>query len=306
MRGSSTPPDPSRLQAGTFTARQAAEGGYTDYRVRRLLRDGRWVVVLGSVYAESGTAITEASLAWAGRLAAGGDAVVSHGTAARLWGLRTPTEADVHVTVPRPCRLRIAGLRTHRLELAEDDLDVVAGVLCTNLVKTVVECLMWLPEEYGRAMLLDAVQRGVVSWTDLDRLLRRSGRRHGSPRARAVLTDLEHGAHSEAEVLAHRILRAAGLAGWEANVPVYDALGLVGVVDLLFRRERLVIEIDGRAYHSSPDAFQRDRTRQNRLVAAGYVVLRFTWEDLVERPGYVVSAIIGAIASAVATGTDSR
>ena len=54
---------------------------------------------------------------------------------------------------------------------------------------------------------------------------------------------------------------------------------------------RLAIEVDGFEHHSSPDAFQRDRTRQNRLVALGWTVLRFTWEDVVKRPAMVAQTI---------------
>lgn len=49
--------------------------------------------------------------------------------------------------------------------------------------------------------------------------------------------------------------------------------------------------MDGRAWHSAGDRFQRDRTRQNALVAAGYTVLRFTWFDVTERPEYVIRTV---------------
>jgi very-short-patch-repair endonuclease len=60
----------------------------------------------------------------------------------------------------------------------------------------------------------------------------------------------------------------------------------------------IAIEVDGWAFHHSPERFQRDRTRQNDLVALGWTVLRFTWGDLVERPGYVVAAIRRQLAAA--------
>ena len=61
--------------------------------------------------------------------------------------------------------------------------------------------------------------------------------------------------------------------------------------DFVFEAERLVIELDGWAFHVTPDQFQHDRHRQNRLVAAGWTVLRFTWRDLTERPAEVIAAI---------------
>jgi very-short-patch-repair endonuclease len=76
---------------------------------------------------------------------------------------------------------------------------------------------------------------------------------------------------------------------------VSDADGLIGIVDVLFDEARVVVEIDGRAYHSDDVAFQRDRTRQNRLMRAGYLVLRFTWDDVVARPDEIVALVRHAL-----------
>jgi very-short-patch-repair endonuclease len=60
---------------------------------------------------------------------------------------------------------------------------------------------------------------------------------------------------------------------------------------VVFASAKLVVEVDGLAFHVTPERFQRDRQRQNRLVAAGWTVLRFTWMDLTERPSYVVASV---------------
>jgi very-short-patch-repair endonuclease len=62
-------------------------------------------------------------------------------------------------------------------------------------------------------------------------------------------------------------------------------------VDVAFGQVRLAIEVDGWAFHTTPARFQRDRQRQNRLVAAGWTVLRFTWHDLTDRPDYVLATV---------------
>ena len=77
----------------------------------------------------------------------------------------------------------------------------------------------------------------------------------------------------------------------DSNAELHDERGLIGHGDLVFDAARLVVELDGWAYHTDPDRFQRDRARQNRIVAAGWRVLRFTWRDLTERPAAVVAAI---------------
>jgi very-short-patch-repair endonuclease len=53
----------------------------------------------------------------------------------------------------------------------------------------------------------------------------------------------------------------------------------------------VVLEVDGYQFHGHYRAFQRDRAKANRLVGAGYVVLRFTWPQLTERPMLVVAEI---------------
>lgn len=119
--------------------------------------------------------------------------------------------------------------------------------------------------------------------------------RHGAPQLARLATSNAGGALYPAERLLHGLLRRAGLTGWAANVPLQDAAGLVGYGDVVFRQALLVLEVDGRAYHSSADRFQADRSRQNRLVNAGYVVLRFTWEDLTRRPEQVIAQVRAAL-----------
>jgi very-short-patch-repair endonuclease len=135
----------------------------------------------------------------------------------------------------------------------------------------------------------------------LDELTAVVGDQRGRPGV-AVLTDLlagvESGARSRAERLAQQVLLRTGLAGWQWNHPVALPDGGVAVVDAALPHLRIAVEIDGRAFHSDAAAFQRDRTRQNALVAAGWTVLRFTWSDLVHRPDLIVATVLAAAARA--------
>ena len=87
-----------------------------------------------------------------------------------------------------------------------------------------------------------------------------------------------------------RLLRAARITGWSANQRLagYE-------VDVLFRTERVAIEIDGFAFHSDAESFQRDRAKQNAIALIGYQVLRFTWLDLIEYPDRVLDEVKRAI-----------
>lgn len=113
----------------------------------------------------------------------------------------------------------------------------------------------------------------------------------GNARLQRLSRQLGDGAAAESERLLHRILRRAGIRQWAANHPVWSNGELIAVVDVALLEDRVAIEMDGWAFHSDVDRFQRDRTRQNALVTAGWVVLRFTWADLTQRPDRVASLI---------------
>lgn len=63
------------------------------------------------------------------------------------------------------------------------------------------------------------------------------------------------------------------------------------VVDFLWRERRLIVETDGYRYHRGRAAFEHDHSRQARLIAAGFTVMRFTWRQVVEMPNEVIAAI---------------
>jgi very-short-patch-repair endonuclease len=69
-------------------------------------------------------------------------------------------------------------------------------------------------------------------------------------------------------------------------------------VDCVWREARLIVELDGERYHGSRSRRQADRERDNRLMAAGWRVIRITWDDLKNRPVHVVGQIRTALSSA--------
>ena len=92
------------------------------------------------------------------------------------------------------------------------------------------------------------------------------------------------------------IERAAG--NWIRNYPVLGEHGqVVAEIDFADPELKIAIEVDGRAFHSDRRSFERDRERQNMLVIRGWIVLRFTWERLVNDPEGVVAEIRAVISS---------
>ena len=134
-----------------------------------------------------------------------------------------------------------------------------------------------------------ALQRSVELRALWHAHLRNKGR-YGSPAARRLLQAAEDNAHSDAERLLIRMLRAAKITGWKANYPVAGYR-----VDVGFPKQKVALEVDGFAFHSNSEDFHQDRKRQNAIALAGWQVLRFTWLDLVEYPDRVIAEIERAI-----------
>lgn len=168
------------------------------------------------------------------------------------------------------------------------------NLIVTRPADALVDLVRFWPRTDALEVAQRGIVRGTVSLPFLTQAHARLTRLAGAKQLREVIEELSQGARSEAESRAISLLRDAGIAGWIANHRVR-----VGprryVLDLAFPAHRLAVEIDGRAFHSDARAFQRDRHRQNDLVAAGWTVLRFTWSDLVDRPEYVLRAIHDAL-----------
>lgn len=114
--------------------------------------------------------------------------------------------------------------------------------------------------------------------------------RPGNAVRQALLHDSRDLPWSEGERGLHRLLRRHRITGWQANARVLTRHGDY-FADVLFRRQRLITEMDGFAFHSDRKSFEQDRRRRNALVLAGYRVLNFTWRQLADDPQWVLDCI---------------
>jgi very-short-patch-repair endonuclease len=211
-------------------------------------------------------------------------------------GLPVRATSVATVTVRPELVLRGFRLRPRRSLLMADDVCLLAGVRVTTRARTAVDLLALLPWSDARNLWAWLVTRRLLDLTAL--LAATKSRTHlvGTPQLRRLAETAVTGSLSEAEDLFHHLMHAARLDGWTPNATITVDGRILGVADVLFEAAKVVVEIDGWAAHRDRQAFQRDRTRQNGLVAAGYLVLRFTWEDLSVRPAYVVATVRAALA----------
>lgn len=289
----SRPPAIATRQAGAFTRDQAVAAGWTSRQVKRRIESGAWRYVAGCALTAAPQPDPPERRAWAGVLT-WSDGVVGFeaaGAVHRFPPGRTPTGAvPVHVylrSAHRPAR----GLVAVRRPLTTAEVTTRWSLRLTTAVRTAVDLLAHRPWDDALDLYAWLVSRRVLDHDALQRQVDRCTGRWGVPQLRRLVAFTADGAVSPAERLAHQILCAAGIDGWQSNVPIRARDGIVAVVDLLFPAARLVVEIDGWRAHGHRTAFQEDRRRQNLLMALGYRVLRFTWADLTERPDVVVDTI---------------
>lgn len=145
----------------------------------------------------------------------------------------------------------------------------------------------------------EALVRRLIDRPRLLAALARAPGRHGAAPLRALLRR-DGGptlTRSEAEERVLSLVRAAGLPSPGVNVRVEGR-----EVDLYWRRERLVVEIDGWKYHSTRAAFERDRRRDADLGAAGVRVMRVTWRQIVDEREALVARLVRALLTATTPG----
>jgi very-short-patch-repair endonuclease len=216
-------------------------------------------------------------------LACGDGSIVSHRSAAGIWGLVIGgSRAPVEVTVVRARAPSRPGIRVHRARsLDARDVRRVERIPVTSPARTILDLAARTEGLELERMIAEGIRRGLVRETQLRELLGRSGGKRGAVALRDAVSG-ECGpafTRSAAERMFLALVRSAGLPE-----PLVNAMVEGHEVDFLWPRHRLIVEIDGAAYHSDRAAFERDRLRDAELQAAGFRVIRVTWRQLTEDP----------------------
>lgn len=239
---------------------------------------------------------------WADEMAAilyfGGYAVLSHRTAAALWGFIDTTPDGVSVTLAgRDARSR-PGLTVHRTtHLDRRDLRLRDGLPATAPARTLIDLAAVASDAELEEAMAIARMRGLASDREIELAIERAGPRAGVARIKRLL----HGAGGEGftRSRAERRMRTL-LARASLPQPLVNAQLHGFTVDFLWPREKLVLEVDGYQFHGDRRAFERDRRRDQILVAAGYRVIRITWRQLRDEPLAVLARIAQALIAAAA------
>jgi hypothetical protein len=168
------------------------------------------------------------------------------------------------------------------------------GLKVTSPERTLRDLLCSLHVDAGVEMLTDAFRRGLLTAGDVDTATMRAHGRYGVTTARWLADSCRREPHSVLEWRFHRLCGSLG-PGWRFNVDIHDEHGFVGRVDALHGATGTIVELDSRRFHGE-DRFQADRTRDQRLAARGFVVIRLTWDDVERRPMEIAERIRRTVA----------
>jgi very-short-patch-repair endonuclease len=196
----------------------------------------------------------------------------------------------IEVTLPRLGRTsRLAGVSLTRSDMDRPEVDCVRDLPATSSSRTVADLARRLPDIDGVIVVELGVTRRV---TDLRRLSVWAGthsRYRGIERLRRAVNLAEPGSESPMETRLRMLLVSGGLPRPRVQVALFDETGMfIARADLLYPAQRLVIEYDGTTHR---DWLQSDNRRQNRLIDAGYRVLRFTASDVFTSPAAAVALV---------------
>lgn len=268
------------VQYGVVARAQLLERGLTAREIQRRIEKRRLRRVHYGVYAVGHRRLTVEGKWMAAVLAGGPGAVLSHPSAAAAWDLRPTSSGVIHVTVPtRSGRERRAGLMIHRCALTPDDVTVRDGIPITTPTRTIIDLARTMSERQ-LAKIIDRAD--LLRLTDFAAL-----RSANSASLQAVLRTYDPTpTRSELE---ERFLRLCD----DHQIPRPETNTLVEgfEVDFVWRDRRLIVEVDGYAYHRSPSAFEGDRERDVALGMKAWRVMRFTWRQVTNRAAWVAAAV---------------
>jgi very-short-patch-repair endonuclease len=277
---------------------EAVALGMSKEEIYGRLERSEWERVQRNIYRPAAAPHTPLQILAAAVTAAGKLAVASHASAAWLWGLIPRPPAVPEITVPTSWAPRLTQVKVHR----SSDLDpcrtiIREGIATTDPLRTLAD--LGASPGIGLRTLGEAIDRGAATQLvtfrgladEADRLSRKG--RPGIGALRKVLADRHIiGAPdpSELEKRAYQLFKRKRLP-----TPVCELVfGPEGEyrLDFAYPEPRLAIEVDGYAYHFSPEQLQRDHARRNKAQAQGWCVLVYTWVDVTRDGGRVAREIL--------------
>lgn len=276
-------------QHGVVSRVQLLGRGVSAAAIGRRVQAGRLHPIHPGVYAVGHAVLSQHGRWMAAVLFCGSGAVLSHWSAAALWGIRSARSTS-DVIVPKKSK-PVAGVRRHYSLLPADETTDHEGIPVTTVPRTIFDMAASSPPEAVESMLREAEYRRLYDRLSLWDLLERYQRRRGSKAVRAALARTRESPGRIRGPLEERFLPF--LDRHRLPRPHFNAwLEVAGKkyqVDCLWPEVRQIVELDGWEAHGTRSAFLEDRARERRLRGAGYGVTRLAWSQLDDEPEAIAS-----------------
>lgn len=268
-------------QHGILSRSDLLELGFSRRAVQHRLTVGRLHRIHAGVYAVGWSELTTKRRWMAAILACGPAAVLSHRSAAELWGFGREQAGVVDISVRRRREVRRAGIRARcRPSLPLKDVTSRDAIAVTRPARTLVD----LASEMSTAMLERAVNEvDKIGATDPESLRAALCDFAGEPGVRRLRGLLDRHTFRLSDSALERAFRPIAEAA-ALPAPVTQATVRGFRVDFIWLDLGLVVETDGLRYHRTPASQARDRLRDQTLTAAGLTILRFTHRQVTREP----------------------
>jgi very-short-patch-repair endonuclease len=281
----------ARRQYGVVSRAQLIKLGLGEDAIDARLSGGRLYRLHRGAYAVGHRVVPREGRWLAAVLSIGGEAVLSHRSAAELWGVRRVAEdTGIDISAPRLTRSP-PGIRRHYLRLAPDEVTTRGRIPVTTLARSLFDVAATVSDEGLEAAIRQAEYLHRFQVEKLDALLVRHPGGRGARSIKACLYRLGRGprgrTRSKLEVRFAGLLARAELPKPELNA-LLDVDGFKVEADCLWREQHVIVELDGGRSHRTRAAFESDRERDRRLQAAGWRVIRVTWRQLDEPAALLV------------------
>ena len=266
-------------QFGYVKREQLLEIGLAPRTITKRIKTGNLIVEHAGVYALQYRRREPIARAAGSVLACGEGAVLSHESAAALWGMRRRWPDPPHVTVPGDRRRPT--IAVHRCPTLERrDIRTHRGIRCTSPARTALDIAPGLTPKALAAAIEEARLAGFVKRAAVLEIADRLAHHRGATRLRQAIGDLaEAPTKSEFERAFLSLVKRYGLPAPRVNrlIAGHEA-------DIVFEHERVIVELDGYQTHGTRRSFESDRERDAATLAAGYVTIRITWVRLKSNP----------------------
>jgi hypothetical protein len=281
--------DLAKRQHGVVSIRQLTGPlGYTRPAVTRATASGRLHRLHRGVYAVGHARLSLRGRCLAAVLAAGPQALLSHGSAAWLWDIATRAPIPAQVTTPVPRKPRPPIALHHACALTPEDRALREGIPVTAPPRTLLDLAATVRADRLQRALERSEELGLFDLGAVDSVLARNLGHSGAGRLRRAITLYRPSPFTRSN-LERRFLELVSERGLPRPVANLNEVGFE--LDVYWPRERFAVELDLFETHGTRAAFERDRLRQEELKLAGIEMIRVTGRRLDREPGEVVERI---------------